>query len=381
MADTLTSRIRGATSSGTGAPAVSPADAQLAGRLRSSQEYLDEYKALVEDPQFQRTAPPDTQKTLREAIDRAERLYQEKTDRNDWLEVAQILSRAGAQFAAAQSGMSSDRNMAGLQFGPGVDYGARNERAFREYSTQLRTAGDGADRSRQGFLDTDAARKENFGQKTGYLKEAIDTAKAREADTERYRRAEAAERERAGRDSARQTQQDQREDAREAARLRDLNLRDLASEEKDLEAQLKARQTLVNQMLQEGDLSSKSVNKLQEKYGALAAQAGVDLAQLREQLEREGSKPGVLWGTNPDPEKQQQILSGKIQEVRSLLDAVKTRKSQLLQPGGAPQGDTPAPKGPKEPTTEQVQKYVQLYPQVTEEQARDILRKRLNGQP
>lgn len=287
---------------------------QQADELEKNPDYLEGYRELARDPEYVKSAPLPTRNALQQAIDKAEANYEKRTTRNDWLEVAQMLGRAVAQYGAARQGVNTGRNMSGLEFMPGIDYNARNDRTFRDYQAQLRNAQ---------TLD-DAERRARAEDRENELFNLRDKKETR-LETERTKKAD---------------EREARADKREEIANRRIELQELNNEEKSLAGQLKARQALVNQIQQEDDLTSSSAKKLQEKYGMLAAQGDMDLATLQSELAA-ATKPGRIWGTNPDPEKQATILQSKVEELRNLLDAVRARKKQIVGGGSAPAGPKP----------------------------------------
>jgi hypothetical protein len=78
---------------------------------------------------------------FKEERDRAYKMYSEAKDRNEWLELAQLLGQAVTQYGAAQVGMRTGRSMAGLQL-PSVDYGARTTQEQRLLESRLRDIGE-----------------------------------------------------------------------------------------------------------------------------------------------------------------------------------------------------------------------------------------------
>jgi hypothetical protein len=78
---------------------------------------------------------------FKEERDRAYKMYSEAKNRNEWLELAQLLGQAVTQYGAAQVGMRTGRSMAGLQI-PSVDYGTRTAQEQRLLETRLRDIGE-----------------------------------------------------------------------------------------------------------------------------------------------------------------------------------------------------------------------------------------------
>lgn len=83
------------------------------------------------------SADPKLLSSLQAAREEAKRAYREQATRNEWLEVAQTLGNAVANFIAAQRGVA-DRALAL----PSVDYNSRTLAALREYQTELGTIGE-----------------------------------------------------------------------------------------------------------------------------------------------------------------------------------------------------------------------------------------------
>lgn len=292
--------------------------------LADRMDFLKKYEALVNDPQYIETTPPDQRQDLQAKIDAAKSSFQDEKNKNEWLEVAQQVGRAGVAFAAANAGKDK-RDMSNLDFGKGIDYQGRTQSAFDQYKAEVTGQQDMADRGRRDALDQNTVRGSNFKKQEGYLKEGLDAVK----DQERYSQMIDMETKRSTREDAREKERAAREEKRGTDQDKKLELAELNQQEKDLQKQLKASETLKNQLEQEGDLSGKSVKKLEEKYGAIAGQADVDLAQIKGRVDTEARKPGRFYGTNPDPVKARTILSEKSAEVRNLLEGIKARKKEL----------------------------------------------------
>lgn len=293
---------------------LDPGTKSLASALQQKPEYLEGYRQLANDPDYQQRVPSDTRLSLQNAIDKAEQLYTQRTDKNDWLEVAQVLGRAAAQYGAARAGQRTGHDMSNLGFDKGIDYGQRNEQAFRDYQQQLKNAGTLEDQEK------DARREVSTG-----LSEQLRAQ--RDAETQKRQDANAARAE--NRDALAQ----KRFESTQTEQQKRSELQDINQQQGELAKKLQARESLVNQMQQEGDLSDKSVKKLQEKYGTLAAQGGVDLDQLNTELnsaKKQDSFLGFKYNT-ADEDKKKQILQSKTDEVKNLIEGLKAHKQQLLQ--------------------------------------------------
>lgn len=292
-----------------------------------SQAYLDQLKELTEDPAYAPGLPDTSKQSLKDAIDTAKQAYNEKVTRNEWLEVAQNLGRAVAQFGAARAAIAggSRTNLSNLDMGPGVDYGLRSNRALQEYGQDIKNA---QDLQGQDLLST-KARQEQYGRKEDYLKQGLRSAEQKEAQEEQFRRMQKME---AGRNL--------REEQAEKKQSTKADLQDLSKQEAVLQNQLKAGITAANNSDLINDLGKKSADKLQAQYGKLLGDAGIDIADVQ------ATKPGMLWGTNPDPDKSKQLLDDKVKEIRNMLDAVRARKHQIIS------GETAQQKAVKQPAGE-----------------------------
>lgn len=336
------------------APAASE-DKKLASelKLRSSQEYLNDLEALSADPQYSRGVPSETQKSLQSAIQQAKQARNEALTRNEWLEVAQTLGRAVAQFGAAQQGLRTGRDMSNLNMGPNIDYGARSDREQRIFEEERRGLESLSEQERR-------AKDAEYSKKEGYLREALRTSREREGDEERMKRAELAERERANREVGREKDRLTREDKNKSELERKLELAELNKQENTLQKQLRSAQTLANTLATDDDLTSKSKNKLAEKYGSLAADAGIDPAALQNIGERSMGE-GVL-GTGlfrkEDKQKKAALMSEEVvAPIRNMLDAIQARKRELA--GGVTRKET-LNGSPNDPKIEEYAKQYKL---------------------
>jgi len=286
-------------------------------------QYLQELDELSKDPAYSRPDSP-SRDALAQAMEKARELHEKQSTRNEWGQLAEKVGQAIIQYSAASAGLRSGaargQDMSNLNFGPGVDWESRQNRALKQYQIDLDRANEDYNRQRQEAGDEFSGRREAYGRREGYLQTAL--REARERDRLAAQQAEEAARER--KLGERENKQDIR-----------LELQDLSARERELTKQLQARQTLANQLQQEGDLSTKSSKKLQERYGQVAAQGDLDLNTLQQELSAT-DKPGTLWGTNPDEKARGAVLGDKVAEIRNMLDAVRARKQELL-------GRQPAP--------------------------------------
>lgn len=345
----------------------------------ASQAKLDELEKL--SSAYEEKAPPDQTASLNEAISQARNNYQDEKQRNEWLEVAQTLARTVAQYGAAKSGLNSGRDMSNLNMGQAIDYGARTDRAQKQFGSEAGIAKDAAASSRQAFLDKANAAEGTYKAKSGSLQFQAKELGDRESDAAKSGRS-------AYEFSVRENNENNREKARssrEDLQRQKMEVDENNKEIKDATAKAKAKQDLISSIMQEEDISSpKGREKAQLKYSRLAGEAGIDLTEVMAKLqEAEDKQPGFFSRMGGAKETPKQDISqgllghlGLSQDIEKIR-ALRERNKQLIQGQGgqaaqAPVGsDTTPPlappatvkiKGPSgeiaEMTKEKAQKYL-----------------------
>lgn len=329
-----------------------------------SKDYLDQLDQLSTDPQYNRGVPDDSRKTLQDAIANAKSAYEAKVNQNEWLDVAQTLGRAVAQFGAAQAGTrgGNKADMSQLNMGQPIDYNQRSNRAFQEYNQDLKNVGDTDAINRQQFADTAANKKEEYQRRAGYLDQALKSAREHENLESQETRTDSREKARVASEDRRMEQSDKRAGEREAQANKRMDLGDINKQEGELQKKLQAARSLANTVATDDDLHKKSKDKIAEKYGAISAQAGIDpdvLRQIGEQSKDEGFLgTGIFRGE--DKEKKTKLLNDQvIAPIKNMLDAIQARKKELIRgrSGAAqPAEDTaPAPEVSNSPKTVKIQ--------------------------
>lgn len=386
-------------------PSSEPMDT-VAQRLSS----LKRQTALVNDPIQER----GVQQMEEEAKD----LYNSQANRTEWLSLAEKIGNSLVRLNAANKGLKEGVDLSGVNLGPGTDWNGQMDRYGRDYDRTLKQAVQKRDQNRQTGLDTQkqydhdyedqfAGGKAEFENEKNKYNQKTDSFQQDRKDAASHVRRMEEIGSQEGRADRRASDADTRAAKREQDKYDDFvrreRMKDVVGQESDAEKQLQARATLINQLEREGDFSAKGKERLQQKYGQIAAQAGMDLDATITSLEAEDhALPGWLGGRSNKDDKTAKttILSGKLAESKNLLDQIRLKKKELIESGGGTGGvkqinkpQQPAPdkqpgtedsKSPpagqaKEPTEDQVSKYVKMYPKVTPEQAKEILRKRLNG--
>lgn len=332
--------------------------------------YVEQMQDLAGDSTYAIGQPTDNRATLQEAIDKATEAYDGQANTNDWAEVGQMLGKAAAQYAAAQSGMAKGgthgSNMGGLDTGPSIDYGARTDRAFRKYQQTIKNAQDLNAADKTQFQESEAAKKQSFERRQEPLKLGAQSERedARTAASERT-------------NQARIQEQQGREDRTRQQHNTDQQVRDTQLDEREIQKQLQNGQTLLANEEVLDDLSSKDASKLQAKYGAAAGAAGIDMAQVKQNAEAMKEIDKSILGFSykgKDPDRYKKALRTEIQKIQQNLEQVRSQKKQLL---GGGQRSPEAPSSSKSAQTindAQLQAYATQY-KMTVDAARDYLQK------
>lgn len=324
--------------------------------------YVQQYEDLLKDPQYTQHAPTTDRQSLQQAIDAAKDTYNKQKNTNEWLDVAQMLGRAGTQFAASKAGKANNVDMSNLNFGPGIDYNARTNRNFDEYKSAIGTAQDLDRADRQNVLENNAVKQSEFQRKSGMLEKAADREERNseanlrdKAVDRRLDTSEAGQNKRAAAAAAAQ--------AAENERLRNqIHARSLESDIKDTKRDLQDSAAAIPAMAEEisGDESPKELaafrNKHARELGSLDPQ---DIADAQKQA----TAPGRFFGTNFDKDKFQQALSDKVRQKKGAELTNLRQALDKLTSGSPPTPATPVAQTPqgKSMTTVDLQKYADLH--------------------
>lgn len=337
----------------------------LASKLKSptSRAYLEKMEAVANDPAYAATVPGDTQSGLKQALDDAKAAYEKKTSQNEWLDVAQTLGRAVAQFGAAQAGQRSGHDMSNLNMGQPIDYNARSDRAFKEYQQDIGGAKDLAQNSRLAANDEQARRKYELQRQQDYLEKGLGASTNEERFGTSERNADKRITAQQAAEAARMEQQDKRAAEREALSMKHMDINDLNKQEMDLKGRLEAARALANSATNDEDLNKKSRDDMAKRYGPLAAKAGVDpdtLSSIGEQSKDKGFLGTGMFRGEDKAKKAELINNQVVAPIKNMLDAIQARKQNLLRGGQQPGGQqaptpvqseasapspTPAPEG------------------------------------
>lgn len=353
---------------------------------------------VAADPQFQASAPIESKKSLAQAMDRAEELYNKRAEANQWGEVAQMLARAAVQFGAAQRGLQTGQDMSNLNLGTGVDYSKRTDRAATDYQQQLRNlaaltqAGEDDYKAREGYKKT--AKANALEPIEGTIKSAEDRERLESAErlasmheAGANTRAESANR----RVAASEKRADDRLKKLEERDTYNRTINELKNDEDDQQkvvAELQKDQKLKEQALavvDDPDLSSKDRDKLKK--------ANPYISQLETDLSKEDSGWQLFGGRSQElddrakadireqykqPSKSLREALNRLADIRSKRKALASGKASAQEVlSGEP--SVPAPKaaaaqepsGPKQDP--KIQQYADQYLKGDYQQAKKVL--------
>jgi hypothetical protein len=301
------------------------------------------------------TDPVDLQQ-YKDAQDEAGQLYKDQADRSQWLSLADKIGSSVAKIGAARQGLKAGVDLSHIDTGPGYDVTGAMDRASKDYATQLnKIRGDREDALKNQNQDYTLADKAFDSAAIAGRQNRIDKRQTdREAHSDKLRKTEldAANTRQQNQFDQANTLADNREKERQKSeadrdkRARDFesdkeerfnkskDLKDLDGQEKDATVQLRARQQLFNNLMNDDSLGGKTRDKLQADYGKQAAAAGVDLSEIQGKLaDQETTRPGWMGGKTKDEERKGKaaILSESLAETKNMLDAIKAQKEKRLR--------------------------------------------------
>jgi hypothetical protein len=345
---------------------------------------LKELQKLAETSTVE--ADPEARKNLHTAVSDARSLYNTQATRNEWLEVAQNLAQAVAQFGAARQASSQGDTTSGV-LGPMVrtDYGARTDRAAKEYGMSRDAATEdyklGRDelKDRQSLAEKLKQDRMEVG-KLGYHTAASEEAAAR-AEEARSREAAlgrgatvsegAANRANAlaiagmrhpGAGSGEKIEETQRQETLKEA----LQDKDRLLKKRDSYVQ---GSNLSGEDLQDA-LTSKKASETTLKAADILGKAGISLDEVkaeRERLVAANSEPGTLYGTNLKKGVTEEQLNKQAMEIiqkRNIGDPLTAIQAKIDALQGRKVATTSAaatPESPKTLTQAQVDAYASKY--------------------
>jgi hypothetical protein len=276
-------------------------------------------------------SPADTADLDVQAKD-AQRLYNDRADRAEWLSLADRIGNALVRINAANAGLKSGVDMTKINYGPGYDASAAEQRAARDYEMSLKNIGQGrsdrtsAQKLEQDRLDREARalepkyefEKYKYGQKTDTYQQSL-----RDAEALKRREKELTSQE--ARDLSREKRLSKADQEREDKQLRSLQVTDLqkqiASAQSEAQAASQAAQILSGQK----DLSKKNADKLMSSYPGIMAKAGITPEQMTA-IQEQATEKGFLWDSVDEKKRQQliqeQLIKPKQEQITNLRKAL-----------------------------------------------------------
>lgn len=302
-----------------------------------SYAWIQKQKELTD--KFAATATPEATSDLQGALDRADAAYKQKTDRNDWLEIAQNLSNAITRFGASQAGLRNNQDVSNIPLGAGINYEARNSRAMNEYLQEQKKAELLDAQVRRGNVAESAASSADYSRQLSPLKEGAQLAGKAESEGRITQRQKELTGERQGnREELESGKEQLRKTGMQSRSLGDQLRREQSSYDKEKQTADKVIGELPT--LLQADDTGKEAAKLKAKYGDKLP--GEDWAGLQDRLAK-ATKPGTFFGTNPDPEARKKILDDEAQAIRdklqthqSLIETLQQKRDALLSGESAP---------------------------------------------
>lgn len=308
-------------------------------QIRSLESQLD---------QLQRANVPEDTTDWASMKKEARQLWQERSNRNDWLDLAQRIGEGLSKLYATQKGAAAGVPVGDLNLSPRIDFDAKNRQAFEEYRGELgdvhtnqqlaeQKRRERAAEAEHEFDNKALAAKTKLGAEQDIYNQDVGTKNRQEGEVAAYNRTLLSEGGRAQR--AEDALAGKSSKAATGTAAAAAKVADRAAAEKEQEAR---QLTLALTSMQKAqDASGKEQQRaLDTAHSAVAksVEYGGDPAILQ-QIEQSSEVPGRLWGTNTDYkagtkpiQDRLNTLMGQIQKLRS----------------GAPAAATaPASQGPK----------------------------------
>lgn len=286
-------------------------------KVERPEYYLGELQRLATDPQYQAEAPPESRKSLADAMDQADKLYQQKSNINDWAEVGSMLARAVAQYGAARAGAKSGVDMSGLKFDPGIDWKARTDRAARDRDAGISNLEKLSNVERQEWADRETRRRQETGARKDWAEAGLSTSREDRRLAQQL-----------AKDASKE--KDDKRINRTLAVMKDQEAK-LFKQEQAAELEAEAFQELADKLQSEG-MSKKTLLQWEKDNPKLARASGQSLTELAKQLEeQETFRPGFLGGKTKEQEQtdKQNILNNILQGKLSKLQEARSKREQL----------------------------------------------------
>lgn len=298
----------------------------------------------------QKAATPADYAEIEQQEQEAQRLYNERADRAEWLSLADRIGNALVRYGAAQSGLKSGVDMTQINYGPGYDQKAAQERAARDYEMTLGSLG----RKRGALKDLSAAEQAKLDREARaaevpyetekyLLGQHTDTYQQRLRDDEAFRRRQAELETQAARDRAREEREAKRTETAADKQLQAQRYGDLQKELKQARDEEAAAAQAAQVLASQKDLGKKSAEKVMTSYPGIMAKAGITPEQMSSIQERATEK-GWIWDSIDEKKRQQliqeEIIKPKQEQVKNLRQALDSLL-QKKEPGAAAPMESP----------------------------------------
>lgn len=345
------------TGGGSAAAPATPADPNTPAHLSSLQQQLEQVRALAA------SRGADTSK-YDEMEDQARQMFEDRSNRAEWLSLANRIGDAAIRLGAAQQGLRAGVNLANVGTGPEYDKAGEERNALAAYQTQLTTLQHRRQAAiEQGRYDVANQLKSaeaalsterdiyNQQQQNSRAAGSQSVAAQRAADLRDYRdRKLGLERDKldAGPKAGKPDRYDQnRSDKQDVA---DAKL------QSSLEGKLSLGESAVSDWERSQGLGAKQKSSVQQKASDKAAKAEIELPDEDQwqkiQDDPQNSEPGRFFGTNTSTSKVHDALihTPAFEKLRTQLQEVKQRRAARQQgTSAAPTAATPPPALPAPP--------------------------------
>lgn len=345
------------------------------GKLASSQQYVDQMQKLAADPTYMPSdSTAEERKTLQDILDKAQQQFEEAQNRAEWQDVAQTLSKALVQYGAARRG-GENMDLSNISQ-PTVDYGARINAAQNTLAQRQKTALSKFELDKQAKSEEAKQLADEYRSIADALEAGRKTAQAREENESAYRRALA------------QASDNNKETPKtvdpQILKRYDKEIEDSQKEEAELQKTHTAATKLFNNKSLIEDMSTKSADKMEAQLGQIAAEAGIDLSWLADELEKTDDKKA--WWNKARPEERKAVISSILKDKLDALNAAKQNTKRLKAEKDTLLGITPPtqaqptpapaqkPEASSKVTPELIKQYAAKH-NVTEDKAREVLTK------
>lgn len=309
--------------------ALSKAEAQAA--LRNSLDAIEELRK-------QSASHPEVDLSKYDELEqRARDLYNQRADRNQWLDVAQTIGNSLIKLGMAQQGLrkgvdlsrASDPNLV-------HDFSKDTDRAFGDYKTDLATA---LEKRSQAIRAGEIGRREELDAAEKKPRQLGEVYKQKEDTYQQMLR----QRDMLDRSAAQEERQAQRERDRQAAaekkeleKEKTAEIKRLSDLIDDNQKQLSAANELVGQYNNYNNLNKRAKQQVDVKLGQLAGKAGIPSEVLNTIGEKSKEGTGIFgMFQSENPKAKAELVSSEVVDpLKQKLEELQEQRRQLTQSSG-----------------------------------------------